>query len=447
MTSSIINWIVDKYLSNMLEINKEQTKSSLWSGEFEMSNLKIKPEIFTNMNLPYFELVHGYVGKMKISLSLPRFYLYPIKVEIDKVFFHAKQKKLETIQKSTEISNMEQYKKNQLQSQEELENEINNLQNEGEPGMLNQIINNLEIIINDICIRFDDDLSYDLIPFSFGILLKNIHINTVDKNFQIAKNGETIPFNEINYKIIEMINLSIYLDTYESQNHLVSYLSNIVNSPETQLKDENLILFLGPIVEYYRYCLSEINKNIYNKNSHQYLFYNLGFKIQLSMNENLNNGKPQYSLNCELNSIRMSISLVQIKALMKLLAYQDLNSKYQLGLSKEFYTKKINNDERLNYIENYISYFQYKYGQEKNDRQAELIKVALTQVENGLKYSEIQKMRDDAHYRMKHDKEIDDIDKKISELKGGSGFFSFFSSGPNEEQLNEIEKLEQKKTN
>ena len=163
------------------------------------------------------------------------------------------------------------------------------------------------------------------------------------------------------------------------------------------------------------------------------------------MNENLNNGKPQYSLNCELNSIRMSISLVQIKALMKLLAYQDLNSKYQLGLSKEFYTKKINNDERLNYIENYISYFQYKYGQEKNDRQAELIKVALTQVENGLKYSEIQKMRDDAHYRMKHDKEIDEIDKKISELKGGSGFFSFFSSGPNEEQLKEIEKLEQKK--
>ena len=445
MTSSIINWIVDKYLSNMLEINKEQTKSSLWSGEFEMSNLKIKPEIFTNMNLPYFELVHGYVGKMKISLSLPRFYLYPIKVEIDKVFFHAKQKKLETIQKSTEISNMEQYKKNQLQSQEELENEINNLQNEGEPGMLNQIINNLEIIINDICIRFDDDISYDLIPFSFGILLKNIHVNTVDKNFQIAKNGETIPFNEINYKIIEMINLSIYLDTYENQNHLVSYLSNIVNSPDTQLKDENLILFLGPIVEYYRYCLSEVNKNIYNKNSHQYLFYNLGFKIQLSMNENLNNGKPQYSLNCELNSIRMSISLVQIKALMKLLAYQDLNSKYQLGLSKEFYTKKINNDERLNYIENYISYFQYKYGQEKNDRQAELIKVALTQVENGLKYSEIQKMRDDAHYRMKHDKEIDEIDKKISELKGGSGFFSFFSSGPNEEQLKEIEKLEQKK--
>ena len=182
MTSSIVNWIVDKYLSNILEINQEETNASLWSGEFEMSNLKIKPEIFTNMNLPYFELVNGYVGKMKISLSLPRFYLYPIKVEIDKVFFHAKQKKLETLNKKTEIENMEYYKNSQLQSLEELTNEVNNLQNEGTPGMTSQIINNLEIVIKDICIRFDDELSYNLIPFSFGLLLKNIKIKIQDIN-------------------------------------------------------------------------------------------------------------------------------------------------------------------------------------------------------------------------------------------------------------------------
>ena len=54
-------------------------------------------------------------------------------------------------------------------------------------------------------------------------------------------------------------------------------------------------------------------------------------------------------------------------------------------------------------------------------------------------------MRDDARYRMKHDKEIDEIENKINELKGGSGFFGFFSSGPSEENLKEIEKLERKK--
>ena len=445
MTSSIINWIVDKYLSNILEINQEETKSSLWSGEFEMSNLKIKPEIFTNMNLPYFELVHGYVGKMKISMSLPRFYLYPIKVEIEKVYFHAKQKKLESINKMVEIQNMETYKNNQLQSIEELVNEVNNLQNEGTPGMTSQIINNLEINISDICIRFDDDISYNLIPFSFGILLKNIKIKTVDKEFKEAEEGETIPFAEINNKIVKLTNLSMYLDTFENEGKLVGYFAKVVNNEQTEVNDEKIKSFLGPMLEYYKYCLSETNIHINDSKSHQYLVYNLGFLLKLSMNENLKNGSPQYAVDCQLNDILMSMSLVQIKAAMKLLAYQDLNSKYQLGLSKEYYVKKINEEEKLNYIENYIEYFRAKYGYNKNEEQVNILKPALTQVENGLKYEDIQIMRDAAKYKMFHDKEIDKIDEKIQELQGGSGFFSFFSSGPTEEQKIEIEKLEQQK--
>ena len=445
MTSSIINWIVDKYLSNILEINQEETKSSLWSGEFEMSNLKIKPEIFTNMNLPYFELVHGYVGKMKISMSLPRFYLYPIKVEIDKVYFHAKQKKLETINKMTEIQNMEAYKNSQLQSLEELVNEVNNLQEEGTPGMTSQIINNLEINITDICILFDDELSYNLIPFSFGMLLKNIKIKTVDKNFNEAEEGETIPFAEINNKIVKLTNLSIYLDTYENEGKLKQYYDKIKETESTKIKDEKVESFLGPLTQYYRYCLSETNEYINDIFSHQYLVYNLGFLLKLSMNENLKNGSPQYEVDCQLNDILMSMSLVQIKAAMKLLAYQDLSSKYQLGLAKEYYTKKIDEDQKLNYIENYIVYFRAKYGYNKDEKQVEIIKPALTQVENGLKYEDIQIMRDAAKYKMFHDKEIDKIDDKIQELQGGSGFWSYFSSGPTEEQKKEIEKLEEQK--
>jgi hypothetical protein len=429
----------------MLEINKEQTKSSLWNGEFEMSNLKIKPEIFTNMNLPYFELLHGYVGKMKISLSLPRFYLYPIKVEIDKVFFHAKQKKLETIQKMTEIANMEQYKKNQLQSQEELENEINNLQKEGQPGMMSQIINNLEIIINDICIRFDDDLSYNLIPFTFGLLLKNLKISTVDENFMEAKEGQTIPIGEVNRKLLKMTNFSIYLDTYENEKKLVDFNSRIVDKEETEVKDEKFKKFLGPMLNYYRYCLSETEVYINDRKAHQYLNFDSGFVIKLSMNTNLKNGRPQYEVECQLNKILMSMSLVQIKAAMKLLAYQDLNSKYQLGLAKEYYIKVLKENDKTTYIDSYIEYYKAKYGVKKNEKQAKILEPVLRQIESGLKYDEIQLMREAAKYKIFHDSEVDKIDEKIKKLQGGGGFFGFFSSGPNEEQKKEIRTLNEQK--
>ena len=227
MASGIINWIIGKYLSNILEINKDLTKSSIFSGEIQMSNLKIKPEIFTLLNLPYFELVHGYVGNLKIKLKMPRFHLYPIKVELDKVFFHAKQKKLSSINKDSEIKFMESYKNDQLQSLEEFKNEFSRYKDESSPNMVSRIINNIQINVSDICIRFDDEISYCLTPFCFGILLKNFKMKSVDKDFKDLEEKQTVPFEEINNKMIEVNNLSVFLDTFENEGKLLEYNTKI----------------------------------------------------------------------------------------------------------------------------------------------------------------------------------------------------------------------------
>ena len=102
MASSIINWIIDKKLSSILSIDPNETKSGLWSGFVELNRIKIKPTIFQEYNLPFLELVNGYIGSIKVKMSLPRFYLYPIIVEIDKVYFHAKHKKLYNLKKKEE---------------------------------------------------------------------------------------------------------------------------------------------------------------------------------------------------------------------------------------------------------------------------------------------------------------------------------------------------------
>ena len=82
-------------LINLLrKINTSQTTASKWSGTVEMENLKIKPERFQTMNFPYLELVNRYIGKLKLEFQMPRFFLYPLKVYVDKVFFHARQKNI-----------------------------------------------------------------------------------------------------------------------------------------------------------------------------------------------------------------------------------------------------------------------------------------------------------------------------------------------------------------
>ena len=417
MASGIINWIIDKYLNNILEISKDLTKSSLFTGELQMANLKIKPEIFTVLNLPFFELVHGYVGKLKIKVKLPRIHLHPVKVEIENVFFHAKQKKLSNINKENEIKFMEGNKNDQLQSLEEFKNELNNYQDDINPNMLSKLINNIEINVTNVCLRFDDDISYPLIPFCFGVIIKNIKFKTVDKEFKEVEGKYSLPFEEINNKIIKIDNVSVYLDTFENEGKLVEFNKKIIKSQKTEIKDEKLKNKLGPLIDYYRFCLSEVYEHINNYTSHDYILYNLGLLLKVSINENLKNGKPKIEISCKMNEIKIGINLVQIKALMKLSIYQMLMLKYQTGLSQEYYTKKLTDKEKMEYIDNYINYLNLMYGKKPNEKKASKIKSILSKVEEKLKYEDIQIMRYAADSKMKHTTEMEEIDKELNEIK------------------------------
>ena len=449
MTSSIINFIVEKYLSNIVEINPEKTKSSLWSGTVEMSNLKIKREIFETIDLPYCELVNGYIGKLTIQLQLPRFYLYPIKVNIDKVFFHARQKKLDKLNKEEEIKGIENYKNSKLQSVEEFKSEINQFQNEA-PGMTTQIINNLQITINDIVVRFDDEISYEKMPFTFGILMKSLKICTTNDKYEF-KEGENIPYGEINYKIIQLNNLSVYLDTFQKGEKL-DFKKQIVDNENTVIENER-DSFLGEAKDYYKYCLSEVNVHINEEKAHEYLLYNMGLDLKTAMNDLYSkNNKPKIFATCELKDVITNVSIQQIFVLFKLLAYINLNQLYRNGISKDYYVKKLTNEEKVDYIDNYYSYHNFKYGEKKNVTEADnLRKKVLLPVEEGLTYEQIQSLRDIAQMKIEHQKKMRIIESEISKAKSqssGSMFnvFSYFgSSEPTKEQKELMESLEQKK--
>ena len=95
--NTIVNSIISKYLSDYLEINPEKTKTSLLSGTVELSGVKFKRTLFSTLNLPYLELEDGYIGKINAKLSLPRFYLYPIVLDIDEIYIKVRPKNVNKI--------------------------------------------------------------------------------------------------------------------------------------------------------------------------------------------------------------------------------------------------------------------------------------------------------------------------------------------------------------
>ena len=449
MASGIIYWLIDKYLSNIIDIKKDLTKSSIFTGEVQLLNLTIKKEITNFLNLPFFELNYGHVGKLRIKVQLPRIHLHPVKVEFENVFIHAKQKNLSNIQKEREIKFMEEDKVSQLQSIEELKNELNSHKDDNNPDMISKLINNVEITVTNICLRIDDEYSYSLTPFSIGVLIKHIKLKTVDKNFKEAEGKYSIPFGEINHKKIEVDNMCIFFDTYENEGKLVDYNQKIMDTANTKIKDEKLKKLLGARLGFYRYCLSEVYEHINNYNSHHYILFNFKIILIISLNENLKNGKPKIELHCNLNDIKLTLNLVQIKAISKLSIYQMLIQKYTSGLSNEYYTKTLTEDEKMEYIDNYIEYLGLMYGKKPNEKKAKAVKEVLNKFENKLKYEEIQVMRNAAESKMKHSEKFVEIDKQLKEMKSDKLFKKKSLKKNQEDELKEkikqIQVLEKQK--
>jgi len=443
MTSSIINYVVEKYLANILEINTENTKSSLFSGTVEMGNLKIKPHIFNLINVPYLELVNGYVGSLKIKMSLPRFYKYPIKIFIDKVLFNVRQKSLDKLNEEKEIQLMEEYKEGKLQSLEEISSQMSELSAE-EPGMVQQIINNLQIEIGDVFLRFEDSISCPGNPFVFGAILKKILIKTTTNKFE--ENGsENIPFGEINHKLIKVQGLSMFLD-YFKNNEDANYRNKIVDTEKNKIS-KDLTKFLEDSLDFYAYCLSELNVHSRDVNAHRYLLYDLTTKLQVAMNENVKaNEKPKIAASVIIDALNLNIELKQLTVIFKLLGYLSLNNFYRIGIYKEYYKKELTLKEKKEYMEKYIEYYKFKYVKKYlNVKEADKIKTQLNKVESGLTYDQIQSMRQAAMIKIEYVFNVENIETKITDIKSKWKIFSVFSSNSDQEQLkllsNQKEKL------
>ena len=119
---TIVNSLISSYLAEYLVINPEKTKLSILEGTVELQGVKFKKTLFATLNLPYLELVDGYIGKIFIQLSLPRFYLYPINVLVDKIYVKVKPKNTNKMKEEEILATFDIYKKKRLLQLEKLMN-------------------------------------------------------------------------------------------------------------------------------------------------------------------------------------------------------------------------------------------------------------------------------------------------------------------------------------
>ena len=445
---SIVNAIVSNYLADYLEINPEKTKTSILSGTVELSGVKFKKNLFTIMNLPYLELEEGYIGKINVSISLPRFYLYPIKVLVDQIYIKVRPKNVNKITEEEIIKTFEKYKEKKLKEFEELMNIKFSSLFEDDQKSKNQnksytiaenIINNLSVKIGKIVFIFDDCVSYPKYPCTIGATLKELSIESTDEDFSSSKREEKN--SDFKYKKLSIVSLNLFLDKIDKNDIKkdektgdISAKHKINEEKRKKLTDEEKN-YLKDSLDFYLYCESEIEDYSKDKNSHKYLLRELNFVIKLILNEQYEKNKaPMIDGLLEISTIFTQITNKQMKALTNNLNYMDLKDLYKQQTIEKYYKdkEKLDDDKIKKYLEDYTSYYKTKYIDiYKNDQENKQYLKNMVEIEKNLKLENIKALREMANDVINNIIEIGKIDQEIKNKNSSWSSWSFFSSSNN----------------
>ena len=383
MTSSIINLVIDGFLSNLIEIDKSQTYASLLSGVLELRNVKIKKECFGYINLPYFKIEKGYIGKIKLEMQMPFFYSYPINIYINDIFILIKQKNIDNLDEKEEIKSLKNFKNNKLFTEENIFNNLETIENaaNNNDSYINQIIKNIRIDIKNIMIRFEDKISNPVNPYNFGIILKEIKINSNDKNNINNTKSDFI------YKKIKIYDLNIFMDVMNNDNYNDINYDKLIDLKIKELLSLEMINYLKEDLDFYVYCLTELNNN---NIKHDFILEKINLDINLVINYNLDNNNPKFELSCdEIEKFEIQLTLGQISNFFLVLSYYNLFYYFQIGLSKKIFNKKLSNKEKEKYIYDYMKYYYNKYKLKIPDSENNFLK----KFEENVDYDEIKHLR------------------------------------------------------
>ncbi|KAI9491569.1 hypothetical protein BDB00DRAFT_766791 [Zychaea mexicana] len=215
LVASILNRFLGNYVSNL---NYDQLNIGIWNGEANLRDLKLRREALDKLDLPI-DVLEGYLGQLTLSIPWSNLKTKPVKVFVENVYLLAVPKTETSISLEEEEERAQSLKQRRLDtadliSKSSKQGEQKDQSDEGNDGFISQlttkIVDNLQVSIKNIHLRFEDNVSDPGHPFAAGITLKELSAVSTD--------GEWHPtfINEMTntiHKLATLHSLSVYWNT------------------------------------------------------------------------------------------------------------------------------------------------------------------------------------------------------------------------------------------
>lgn len=308
-------------------------------------------------------------------------------------------------------------KKSQLASYEDIEEKTRELKQQSKgyfSKLITKIIDNIQVKIENVYIRIEDDLSYPTKPFAFGFVLKLLTAFTTDKKW----NFNYVADSDENYKAISLRNFSFFCNYSDKKAEVFIDLIR-GNSDDKTFSD---------------FAQLECNSGRLNR----YILNGLNIDLRLVLNkEPKKNSLPEIKADLRIGSTfaedtpgpvgkpktegRHLVLLVekdQITVFLKFFEYAGKYTEFQKKALSKFYTKRFFPSQKEGYSKLYITYLLAKRQKNKKVTSEKKKELAKFEEEFNTKYilqrRAIEKRRLE-HLERKAERDKD-ISKKMQEL-------------------------------
>ncbi|MBZ3873811.1 Vacuolar protein sorting-associated protein 13D [Sciurus carolinensis] len=201
MLEGLVAWVLNTYLGKYVNnLNTDQLSVALLKGAVELENLPLKKDALKELELP-FEVKAGFIGKVTLQIPFYRPHVDPWVISISSLHLIGAPEKIQDFNDEKEKLLERERKKALLQALEErwkasreplTAGAFNERQQKGESywysvtaSVVTRIVENIELKIQDVHLRFEDGVTSPSHPFAFGICIKNVSVqNAVNEPVQ-----------------------------------------------------------------------------------------------------------------------------------------------------------------------------------------------------------------------------------------------------------------------
>ncbi|KAF1991838.1 vacuolar protein sorting-associated protein 13 [Aulographum hederae CBS 113979] len=215
LVANLLNRFLGMYVQNF---DPKQLNVGIWSGDVKLRDLELRREALDQLRLPL-NVIEGHLGQLTMSIPWSNLRGKPVKINIEDVFLLAAPKEDAEINAEEEDRRAHALKMEKLDSAEMLK-ERNTEGMSQEEQQKNQsftaslttaIVDNLQVTIKNIHIRYEDSISDQGHPFALGITLESFDAVSTDENWtptfiQSSSGGAT-------HKLASLKSLAVYWDT------------------------------------------------------------------------------------------------------------------------------------------------------------------------------------------------------------------------------------------